>query len=286
MATEGNDFITVLRYGQTATLDGLGGVDTLNFDRLARSKFTITQGSDGYINVDTVSGASSTFHFKLINVEKLSFSSGRDIVDLTTLFPTGTDGNDSFQNSSGNDYFNGKGGIDTLACSGARASFSTVQTASGYTLADNSGASGSDTLVAVERIMFADSCLALDLDGHAGQVAKLLGAVFGASSVANPTYVGAGLSLLDGGMSYQDLGKLAIEYAGKTSHTQIVETLWKNVVGSTIPAAEKSQYVSLLSSGSMSVGDLVTLAADTSLNASNIDLVGLAQTGLAYAAIG
>jgi hypothetical protein len=88
-ATSGNDRWTVPEYGDPSgtLIDGLAGTDTLSFDRLPRSRFNITlDEASGYIKVDSISGASSTFHLKLTNVEKLSFSSGRDIVDLTTLF--------------------------------------------------------------------------------------------------------------------------------------------------------------------------------------------------------
>jgi hypothetical protein len=88
-ATSGNDRWTVPEYGDPSgtLIDGLGGTDTLSFDRLLRSRFNITlDETTGYIKIDSISGASSTFHLKLTNVEKLSFNSGRDIVDLTTLF--------------------------------------------------------------------------------------------------------------------------------------------------------------------------------------------------------
>jgi VCBS repeat-containing protein len=88
-ATSGNDHWTVPEFGDPSgtLIDGLGGTDTLSFDRLLRSRFNITlDAATGYIKVDSISGASSTFHLKLTNVEKLSFNSGRDILDLATLF--------------------------------------------------------------------------------------------------------------------------------------------------------------------------------------------------------
>ncbi len=281
MATAGNDFLTVLRYGQTLTLDGLGGTDTLNFDRLSQSSFTITQGADGYIHVDSVSGASSTFHFKLVNVEKLLFRSGRDSVDLTTLFPAGTDGNDTLNGTAGNDTLNGKAGIDTLVHAGSRAHCTLSSSGSSYTVTDTTGAAGIDTLTSIERISFADGMLALDLDGNAGKVVKALGAVFGAASVHNQQYVGIGLSLLDGGMGYEALCQLAVEATGKTSNADIVQLLWNNVVGSPISTSNKAEFVGLLQNG-MTVGALAMMAADTALNTANIGLVGLQQTGIEY----
>lgn len=281
MATAGNDFLTVLRYGQTLTLDGLGGTDTLNFDRLAQSSFTITQGTDGYINVDSVSGASSTFHFRLTNVEELLFSGGRTRVDLTTLFPSSTDGNDTLNGTAGNDTLDGRAGIDTLVHSGSRANCALNHSGGGYTVTDNSGAAGIDTLTNIERISFADGMVALDLDGNAGMVAKALGAIFGAASVANRQYVGIGLSLLDGGMSYEALCQLAVGATGNTTNGDVVELLWNNVVGSPISANNKAELVGMLEGG-MTTGTLAMMAADTAFNTANIGLVGLQQTGIEY----
>jgi len=85
--TDGNNKYSVQRYGQTATLDGLGGTDTVYFDRLKSSAFKITQSADGAVHVDTISGASASYHFTLYNFEKLSFNYGQTTVDLATLFP-------------------------------------------------------------------------------------------------------------------------------------------------------------------------------------------------------
>jgi len=92
-ATEGNDRWTVPRYGDPSNtlIDGLGGTDVLGFDRLPRSRFLITQDTaNGYIKIDSVSGASSTYHLRLKNVEVLTFNSGRDVLNLETLFADNT----------------------------------------------------------------------------------------------------------------------------------------------------------------------------------------------------
>ncbi|GBG15902.1 uncharacterized protein NMK_3520, partial [Novimethylophilus kurashikiensis] len=85
VGTSGNDYWTVQRYGQVLTLDGGAGTDTLSFDRLSRSSFTITSNVDGSVSVDSVSGASATYHIHLTNVEFLTFDSGATSVDLRTL---------------------------------------------------------------------------------------------------------------------------------------------------------------------------------------------------------
>jgi serralysin len=81
----------VLRYGQTATFNGTGAIDTVDFDQTSysASRYTIVKNLDGSISVDSVAGASG-YHLKLNSIEKLSFNEGRVIVDLTSMFSNDT----------------------------------------------------------------------------------------------------------------------------------------------------------------------------------------------------
>jgi hypothetical protein len=140
-------------------------------------------------------------------------------------------------------------------------------------------------LIDIERLKFNDKSIALDLDGNAGKSAKIIGAVLGSAFVSNPLFVGIGIDYLDKGMSYSDLGALALKAVGAVTHDAIVSTLWRNVVGIDANADQKSVYIKMLANG-MTAGDLAVLASDFSLNTNNINLTGLAQTGLEYLPIG
>lgn len=198
----------------------------------------------------------------------------------------GDDGNDILFGGSGNDTINGTNGIDTAAYSGGLNAFTIIHNSDDgtYTVKDNTGAEGADTLIKVERIAFADKKLAIDLTGNAGTTAKILGAVFGKDSVANKQYVGIGLQYLDSGMSYGDLMKLAINatLGAGASHAAVVNLLYTNVVGIAPPAGDLGSFVRLLDSGAYTVASLGMLAADTTLNTDNIKLIGLATTGLEF----
>ena len=133
----------------------------------------------------------------------------------------------------------------------------------------------------VERVLFSNGSVALDINGNAGTIVKVLGAVAGKQSLANKEYVGVGLDLLDKGMSYSELGALALQAVGLTTSDQIVTALWKNIVGTPPSLADKAPFIEILESG-FSRGEFVKLAAETPLNSTNIGLVGLAQTGIDY----
>ena len=144
---------------------------------------------------------------------------------------------------------------------------------------------GTDTLRNVERLKFNDKYIALDLDANAGKAVKLLSALLGPEASTNAKYIGAGLSALDNGMSYEDLMKAAFDFVlgPNPSGASVVDLLYKNLAGSPAPQSILQEYGALLDNGSMTSTDLGIAAANHSLNATNIDLVGLAQTGVEYA---
>jgi serralysin len=148
---------------------------------------------------------------------------------------------------------------------------------------------------AIERIKFTDVSVAFDFFGYENAglnnrppalwVAKTLGAVFGKSALANKEYAGIGLYCVDElDYSYLDLMQLAINarLGAKPSHDQVVDLLYTNLVGTAPDAATRQSFTKLLDNGTLTVGGLGVLAADTELNEININLVGLVDTGLEY----
>lgn len=203
--------------------------------------------------------------------------------DTRTTALTGTHGNDRFAAGTGPQSIDGAGGVDTVVLAHGREAYNVAIGASGVTVTANDG-SATLRLAGVERLEFAHSKLALDLDGHAGTVAKVLGAVFGKASVHHADYVGIGLALSDGGMGYEALVQLALDaqLGADASHAAVVDLLFTNVVGVAPTAEQRAGFVAMLDSHEHTHGSLGVLAADHPLNLANIELTGLAQTGLLY----
>ena len=196
----------------------------------------------------------------------------------------GNDLNNTFQGLGGNDFIDGGKGIDTVIMDSMRTDFMLSGNGGTWTVADTRRGSsdGTETLVNVERLTFNDTHIALDLAGNAGDVAKLIGAVFGSAAVrTQPDLVGVGLMYRDSGTSYSDLAALALGAVGAKTSSQVVLTLWHNVVGTDGTAKDFEPYISMLEHGT-SVGALATMAADLSLNIDRINLVGLMHTGLEF----
>ena len=255
-------------------VEGGLGIDTVVvIGRSSQFKIVI-ENDVAYI--DALSGASaSTERTELKNVELVQF------LDKTINLVA----NDTFKGQPGTDLIDGGLGTDTVVFSGPLRQYTVNKSGNRYIVSEPTGSDDTDYLTNIERLKFSDKSIAIDLDGNAGTTAKILGAVFGKESVSNKSYVGIGLSFLDAGWTYDNLAGLALDAAGAKTNDQIVSLLWTNVIGSKPTAADKQPFIALLENG-MSSGALAHLAADTSLNATNINLVGLAQTGIEYIPVG
>lgn len=209
------------------------------------------------------------------NNDVLTGTAGVDRIDAGA-------GNDTLTGAAGNDELIGGTGRDTAAYSGARSAYQIEH--GGVAI---SGPDGSDTLSGVERLKFSDISVAFDVadGGAAGNVAKLLGAVFGPAAVTNKTYAGIGLGLFDDqGMDYVSVASAAIHAVlGSTiDNAALVRLLYTNLVGSAPSQADVDTFVGLITNGSFTQVSLTTFAADHALNTSRIDLAGITDHGLEY----
>lgn len=204
----------------------------------------------------------------------------------------GSSGDDCFAGHGGNDSIDGGAGLDTAVYEGARSSFTLTHGTDGWQLTDTRGAEGSDHLNGVERLRFGDVSVALDLQGHAGTAARLLGALFGPAAVARADWAGAALAILDRGTSGTALAELAVasatfaEQAGSHGNADFVRWVYRNVTGEAPTPAQEAQYVALLDSGQFTQGELAVLASQTAQLAERIGLAGLADTGWVYTPMG
>ena len=296
-ARTGNDIYKVSSTAPNFIWDG-AGTDTIDLSGVNQGATVfITPGYWGFVGSQKAATITSsgqiTVNFGSI-IENLTGSSFADKLygndadnfiagDLGNDWLEGWGGNDVLVGGLGDDQLNGGAGIDTAQFEGPYDSYVTRSSQSAFFVINKrSDVDGMDLLNNVERLKFLDKSVAIDLEGHAGKAVKVIGAVLGKEAVKNPGFVGIGLSYLDNELSYSDLGLLALNAVGATSNDAIVSKLWFNLVGSTASASDKAPYIKMLTDG-MKPGDLVVMAADLPLNVSNIDLVGLMQTGVEFA---
>lgn len=292
----GNDIYKISQSTANFIWDG-AGLDTIDLSSVTQGATSyLTPGYWGFVgnakaaNITTAGQITVNFGNTIENLTGSPYSDKLYGNEVANVINGGTgndliegwDGNDTLIGGQDDDQLNGGAGIDVAQFSGIWGSYSTVKNSTAFVVTDKRiNQDGVDSLVNVERLKFPDKSVAIDLDGNAGITAKVIGAVLGKDAVKIPSIFGIGLSYADKGMSYSDLGALALNAVGASTNDAIVSTLWKNVLGFNASAADKAPFIKMLSDG-MKPGDLVVLAADTSFNTNNIGLVGLVQTGVEY----
>lgn len=259
--------------GGTDVFDASKSTTVAQIDLRPGGSSSLGKLADGNAALDTITIAYSA------TIENAIGSRFDDII-------TGNDAQNRIRGGAGDDTINGGAGIDFALYGGSRSSFQIVADKGSWKVTHADGSEGVDTLTNVERLQFSDGYLAIDMDGSAGRVAKLLGAIFGKSFVANQNYAGIGLRYFDSGFSYEQLTKLAYNVAIGANHTssQLVDLIARNVYSSVWTETDKASFLSKLDAGTLTQEAFVITAAESSNNAVNIDLVGLNQVGLKYLA--
>jgi len=275
-----------------ATLADAGGHDTLNASAITSgSLIDLQPGAESWLDGHALTISAGT------EIEAACGGDGADTLagNAVANHLRGMRGRDELMGRGGDDLLDGGAGIDTARYTGLRASHVLTRDASAWQVSDaTTGGDGRDRLVEVERIAFGDVSIALDTgrDGHAGEAAQILRALFGASSLANHAFAGIGLALLDDGMAYDTLVALALgtdvfaQLAGSRSNADFVRLVYRNVVGQDADASALAAFTGLLDSGATTQAQLAVLACRSDLNTGSVELVGLADTGLAYLPVG
>lgn len=198
---------------------------------------------------------------------------------------------------AGSDYVLGAPGIDTAKFSKHFANYSLNKSGNTYTVRDNIGTDGSDTLQNVERLQFSDTQIALDLAAtqSSGKTVLLLGAVLPDRLVfdtSKQALLGAVIDLFDQGYSLQTLSGAVMRLpiwdvlTGRAtpSNTDIATYLLTNVNGAPPDATTLANAVTSLNTETdfATQGNFLWHLAESATNQTRVDLVGLATTGLVY----
>ena len=274
MGTPNDD--TIYPGGGWDVVEGGDGFDTVVI--VARStQFKLVIDS-GITYIDALSGASSsTERAQLNNVEQIQF------LDKTVSLVV----NDTLKGQPGIDFFDGGLGLDTVVYSGPIERYSINKSGNRYVVTEPTGSDDTDYLINIERLQFSNGKLALDLDGNAGTAAKLIGTLLGKAALQNKELTGLVIGLLDQKYSPETIVNLGLStptflsLAGSGSHEDFVKLVYQNVVGQPPSKEAIAPFVNQLNQGATQAS-LALIAADTSLLATQIDLVGLVLHGLPY----
>jgi Ca2+-binding RTX toxin-like protein len=184
----------------------------------------------------------------------------------------GGDGNDIMHGGPGNDLLIGGTGKDTATYDGKAADYKVTHDNAGWHVADlrAGNTDGTDTLLDVERVTFADNTLALDTDGVAGQAYRFYRAAFDRT----PDLPGLGfwIGAMDKGSSVQDLAagfassKEFSDMYGGANNADIVGRLYHNVLHRTPEQAGYDYWLGVLDNRKASLSDVLAAFSESAEN--------------------
>jgi hypothetical protein len=199
---------------------------------------------------------------------------------------SGSEGDDLLVGGPGDDQFDGGPGIDRLQFLHPRDAYQWSRAFDGsFTV---QGPEGTDKISGVERLLFGESILALDLaeSQSTGQAALLLGAVLGKNLLLQKSELTrVVVELFDSGYSLEVLAGAIMRlpiWGGvltpSDAPSDIATYLLTTVLGKLPSAEEISDAVWQMGSGPQ--GAFLASLALSQSNQGQVDLIGLQQTGL------
>jgi len=181
-------------------------------------------------------------------------------------------GNDTFWSSTGNDLLIGGAGRDTVVYGADARYYALARDAAGWHVrADRNVNDGNDTLVDVERIVFADQATAFDTDGAAGQAYRVYRAAFDRAPDLGGLgfWIGAmdkGVSLYAVAAGFAGSGEFTGLYGAAPSNADLVGKLYQNILHR---APEQAGYDFWLRMLDQKLTDLPSVLAAFSESAEN-----------------
>ena len=186
------------RDGGGALLFDWSGVGTTIADALASE--TNPAGIAAFLGgADSIDGGSGSDRLRGYDGDDtIAGGAGHDTIDAGA-------GNDRLIGGPGDDVVDGGSGLDTMVFAGLRADHDVIPLDGGAAVSDRVGPGGYDTLLNVERLVWDDGAVALDIDGIAAQAYRVYKAAFD----REPDLAGLGywIGALDAGMPLLDVAR-------------------------------------------------------------------------------
>lgn len=238
-------------------------------------------GAFTYIGIDRVAGTVTGTSYFENNVEVYRVSGAqldagriaqfaRGELDTQQTYAYVLSGADTIIGSAGNDFINGYGGIDTAVYAGNAANYTVRGADSTFSV---TGAAGSDTLLNVERLSFADKHIAIDVgaNDNGGAVYRL----YEAALDRTPDAAGLGfwMDRLDDGAGVVDIAAGFIGtaeykalYGAVTGNTELVTKYYTNILDRAPDAGGLAYWAGLLDSGRATTAQVLEAISDSAEN--------------------
>lgn len=236
------------------------------------------QNVKGTAYADTIYGG--------LSAGTLEGNAGNDIIfgsDSNDVI-MGGDGNDFLKGEKGNDLLSGGNGVDFAIYSGRLSGYTIKSTGSNaYTVSSN--LYGTDSIGSVERLIFDDKSVAIDISGTAGQAYRIYQAAF--DRTPDSAGLGYWIAQMDNGISLESVSAGFISsnefksiYGASPTAYQFITKLYNNVLHRAPEQSGYDWWVNTVSTGAMSWSQALVGFSESQEN--QLQVIGKISNGFEY----
>jgi Ca2+-binding RTX toxin-like protein len=288
-AVQTNDTF-ILRSDKSNIIWDGGGTDTIDGSAQTQDIHVfLDPGYWGYIGSQSSlisSPGQITVNFGTV-IENAIGGSGNDSITGNAAANTlsGGSGNDLIKGMGGNDVIDGGAGSDTAVFTHNKADYTVSKLIGSYSVLDKLGTDGTDSLLNIERLQFADVSVALDIDGIAGQCYRLYQAAF--DRLPDLAGLGYWMGEMDKGVSLTAVANnflISAEfvklYGTSATDTAFLTSVYQNVLHRTPDQAGLNYWLQELTAHTQTHSTvLISFSADTEYQA---QIVGKISNGIDF----
>jgi hypothetical protein len=189
----------------------------------------------------------------------------------------------------GDDNIDGAAGLDRVVFAGKLSDYTLARTASGFSVADKHGVDGTDTLANVERLQFADTAVALDIDGVGGQAYRVYQAAFNRTPDVGGLgfWIGAmdnGVSLAAVANGFVQSQEFLAQYGASPTNRAIIEKFYANVLHRPGELAGIDFWTGVLDNKAATLPEVLVGFSESPENQAGV--IGVIQNGFGYTPYG
>ena len=214
-------------------------------------------------------------------------SSNPTTIIMTSTSNTGGTSNNTFHSATGNDTFTGGTGVDTVIFNGKNAHYTITPSGSGFSIHDNVGTDGTDTVFNVEKLQFTDHTLTIVATPSTtlSESYRIYKAAFDRA----PDYAGLGFwyKSMAGGTSLNDVAlgfshsqEFTDMYGVNPTDANFLTLLYQNVLGRTYDQAGYNWWLNTLTIHANTQAKVLAQFSDSAENIANV--AGVVANGIIY----
>lgn len=195
---------------------------------------------------------------------------------------SGGDGRDWLAGGAGNDSLDGGADLDVALYAGGKSGYTILKTGQGFSV---SGPDGFDTLTGIERLMFADTGVALDVEGTGGKAYRIYQAAF--DRTPDTGGLGFWIKVLDDGAALRDVAQgfmgspeFQLAYGTNPSNAQLVSKFYENVLHRPPDEGGYAYWLGILNQGLDTAAGALANISESPENQAGV--IGAIQNGFEY----